>query len=66
MVNKMEAQILNNPADIIETMFHEFNDSNFYGLEYIIEEFNGKTEADISIKDSPTNVDWFGLSELSE
>lgn len=48
----------NNSNDILETMFHEFNEQYFYGLEYIMDEFYDK-KVD---SESSDNVDWFGLT----
>ena len=45
--------------DIVETLNQAFDNGNFYGLEYVLDEL-------IIIKPTPANqnkVDWFGASD---
>ena len=54
-------QIDNNSHNILETMFHEFNDHNFYGLEFIMDEFYEDKERNKSNGKILDDIDWFGL-----
>ncbi len=59
--NTMQTQLNDNSPNIIETMFHQFNEHDFYGLEFIMDELNEQKElckANVS-----TNTDWFGLAD---
>jgi len=58
----MQKQV-NNPSDILETMFHEFNDHDFYGLEFIMDELYEIIELNQSRTSTSTNTDWFGFKD---
>jgi hypothetical protein len=45
--------------DIVEPMHQAFDNGNFYGLEYVLDEL-------VSVKPRPANqntVDWFGTTD---
>ncbi len=55
----METNI--NTKDPLSTLTHEFNDQDFYGLQYILEDlFNVKKP----VVEQQTEIDWCGLSDL--
>lgn len=61
-VNTMQKLTDNNAHNILETMFHEFNDHNFYALEFILDEFYENKELNKSNGQIPDDIDWFGLT----
>jgi len=60
----MQTQTNNNHPNIVETTLSEFNGHSIYGLEFILDDFYNKTK-DTSSKKDTSNIDWFGLSDLS-
>lgn len=58
----MQMQINNNSHNILETMFHEFNDHNIYGLEFIMDELHGDKEFNKFNGNISDDIDWFGLA----
>jgi len=57
----MKIQTDNDSHKILETMYHEFNDHNFYGLEFIMDEFEDK-ELNKFNGNVSDDFDWFGLT----
>jgi hypothetical protein len=65
MVKKMQAQMNNNPNSQLETLILGVNDENsIYGLEFIVDELQDKTNNSQSQKNGDAEDDWFGLSDL--
>lgn len=61
----MKAQIDDNTLHQFETLLYEYcNDSPIYGLEFIKDELNDKTQDTIPQTKKQTEFDWFGLSDL--
>jgi hypothetical protein len=60
----MQAKVNNNHANILETLFQEFEGHSIYGLELILDELYDKSRHESAKKDADP-VDWFGLSDLS-
>lgn len=55
MVNKNSDKL----SDIVAPMNQAFDDGNFYGLEYVLDEL-------VNVKPKPDNentVDWFGATD---
>jgi len=60
-MNTIQMQKDNNSHNILETMSHEFNDHDFYGLEFIMDEFCEDEEINKSSGKTLDDIDWFGL-----
>lgn len=61
----MQTQLNNNPCDPLNVLRQEANSENpIYGLEFIVDELQDKTDVSKSQKDEQTTLDWFGLSDL--
>ena len=52
----------NNTSDLFTKLNQEFNNQEFYGLQYILEDlFNEKTNQD----QQNETMDWYGLTDLT-
>jgi len=51
-----------NDSNIIECMNQAFDNGNFYGLEYVLDEWMSKTPVSVN----QSQLDWFGFLDFRD